>query len=128
VDAVDGVCVQTETVLRQAMQERIKPVLFINKLDKYINDFKVNSEQIYHHFNKIIEKVNDIIATYDDGSMGDLELHPAKGNVGFGSGKDCWAFTLNTFARFYAKKFNCEEDKLVKKLWGSTFYDPKEKK
>lgn len=60
--------------------------------------------------------------------MGELLVAPEDGNVCFGSGKDCWGFTLTKFARIYAKKFNTEADKLRKRLWGDSFYDAKAKK
>eukprot|EP00178_Gracilaria_changii_P002159 TRINITY_DN13229_c0_g1_i1.p1 TRINITY_DN13229_c0_g1~~TRINITY_DN13229_c0_g1_i1.p1 ORF type:complete len:154 (-),score=14.42 TRINITY_DN13229_c0_g1_i1:1463-1924(-) len=60
--------------------------------------------------------------------MGDLSLDPTKGNVAFGSGKDCWGFTLAMFARIYSKKLGIPEDKMMKKLWGDNFFDSKEKK
>jgi len=44
--------------------------------------------------------------------MGDLTIIPEKGNVAFGSGKECWGFTLTRFARFYAKKFKIDENKM----------------
>ena len=40
--------------------------------------------------------------------MGDLTIDPAKGNCAFGSGKECWGFTLTMFAKIYAKKFNTD--------------------
>ena len=55
--------------------------------------------------------------------MGDVELDPRKGNVAFGSGKDCWGFTLNFFADTYSKKFGIEKEKMMQKLWGDNFYD-----
>lgn len=52
--------------------------------------------------------VNVIIDTYQAEDMDNLLLDPAKGSVAFGSGKDCWAFTLTKFARIYEKKFKTE--------------------
>lgn len=64
VDTVEGVCVQTETVLRQAMQERIKPVLIINKVDRAIVELKHSGEEIYQNFVKVIDVVNSITSSY----------------------------------------------------------------
>lgn len=127
VDCVEGVCVQTETVLRQAMQERIKPVLFVNKVDRNILELQVDGETMYNNFVRVIDNVNGIISTYEDEQMGTIELHPGFGNVAFGSGKECWAFTLKRFAEMYAKKFNMDVDKMMGKLWGDWFFSPKEK-
>jgi elongation factor 2 len=123
VDAVEGVAVQTETVLRQAMQEKIKPVLFINKVDRNILELEVDGESMYNSFVKTIDNVNVIISTYESEDMGDMELHPAKGNVAFGSGKDCWAFTLKVMGEIYAKVLNCEVKQLMERFWGDNFYD-----
>jgi elongation factor 2 len=128
VDCVEGVCVQTETVLRQAMQERIKPVLFVNKVDRNILELQVDGETMYKNFIRVIDNVNGIISTYEDEAMGSLELHPGFGNVAFGSGKECWAFTLKRFAKMYAKKFGMDEEKMQNKLWGDWFFDAKGKK
>lgn len=128
VDAVEGVCVQTDTVLRQAMQERIKPVLMINKVDRSLIDMQLDGEEIYQQFNKIIEKINITISTYESEAMGNLEIDPSKGNVAFGSGKGQWGFTLQTFARFYAKKCGLTEEKMMEKMWGDNYYDKSAKK
>jgi len=60
--------------------------------------------------------------------MGDLLIYPNKGNVAFGSGKECWAFTITRFAHIYAKKFKMEQKKLMEKLWGDNYFDAKAKK
>mmetsp|Transcript_71188 Transcript_71188/g.98901 ORF Transcript_71188/g.98901 Transcript_71188/m.98901 type:complete len:167 (+) Transcript_71188:107-607(+) len=64
VDTVEGVCVQTETVLRQAMQEKIKPVVMINKIDRSILELKLDGESMYQNFVRVIDCVNVIISTY----------------------------------------------------------------
>jgi len=130
VDCVSGVCVQTETVLRQAIAERIKPVLFMNKMDLALLTLQLESEDLYQTFQRILENVNVIIATYgsEDGPMGDVSVDPSKGTVGFGSGLHGWAFTLKQFASMYSSKFGIEAPKLMKRLWGDQFYHPKEKK
>lgn len=63
-----GVCVQTETVLRQAIAERIKPILFMNKMDRALLELQLESEELYQTFQRIVENVNVIIATYSDDS------------------------------------------------------------
>lgn len=65
---------------------------------------------------------------YQGDDMGELLVNPDQGQVCFGSGKDCWAFTLTKFARMYSKKFNTEMDKLRKRFWGDNYYDAKAKK
>jgi elongation factor 2 len=70
------VCVQTETVLRQAIAERIKPILFMNKMDRALLELQLDSEELYQTFQRIVENVNVIIATYadDNGPMGDVHV------------------------------------------------------
>jgi len=130
VDCVSGVCVQTETVLRQAIAERIKPVLFMNKMDLALLTLQLEPEDLYQGFQRIVENINVIISTYGDetGPMGDLKVDPAKGSVGFGSGLHGWAFTLKQFAEIYASKFGIDVDKLMSKIWGENFYNPQTKK
>lgn len=128
VDCVEGVCVQTETVLRQAMAERIKPVLMINKVDRALLELQQSPEDCYQTFVKAINSANVIISTYEDERLGDVQVYPEKGTVAFGSGLHGWAFTLDKFARMYSKKFGTKKEKLMKKLWGNNFYDPEKKK
>ena len=130
VDCVSGVCVQTETVLRQAIAERIRPVLFMNKMDRALLELQLEQEELYQTFQRIVENVNVIVATYcdDDGPMGIVRVDVNNGSVGFGSGLHGWAFTLKQFAEMYASKFGVDIDKMMKKLWGESFFNPKTKK
>jgi len=130
VDCVSGVCVQTETVLRQAIGERIKPVLFMNKMDRALLELQLEQEDLYQTFQRIVENTNVIIATYGEetGPMGPIMVDPAIGSVGFGSGLHGWAFTLKQFAEMYAEKFGIQSDKLMKNLWGERFFNPESKK
>jgi elongation factor 2 len=129
VDCVEGVCVQTETVTRQAIAERIRPVLHVNKVDRGIMELKLAPEDLYRKLDKEIQNVNIILSTYEDEAMGSIELDPRKGNVSFGSGKQGWAFTLPQFARMYAKKNNlADPSKILNRLWGDNFYDDETKR
>lgn len=127
VDCVEGVCVQTETVLRQALTERIKPVLMVNKMDRALGELKLDPESAYLTLNKVIESANIIIATYNDPLLGDVQVNPSSGTVAFGSGLHGWGFTLGKFADMYVDKFKIEREKMMKHLWGDWFYSPKEK-
>eukprot|EP00090_Calanus_glacialis_P002670 TRINITY_DN11_c0_g1_i1.p1 TRINITY_DN11_c0_g1~~TRINITY_DN11_c0_g1_i1.p1 ORF type:complete len:856 (+),score=241.42 TRINITY_DN11_c0_g1_i1:140-2707(+) len=130
VDCVSGVCVQTETVLRQAIAERIRPILFMNKMDRALLELQLEQEELYQTFQRIVENVNVIVATYcdDEGPMGIVRVDVNNGSVGFGSGLHGWAFTLKQFAEMYASKFGVDTDKMMKKLWGESFFNAKTKK
>ncbi|NWH77491.1 EF2 factor, partial [Piaya cayana] len=140
VDCVSGVCVQTETVLRQAIAERIKPVLMMNKMDRALLELQLEPEELYQTFQRIVENVNVIISTYGEGEsgpMGNIMIDPVLGTVGFGSGLHGWAFTLKQFAEMYVAKFAAKGDAqlnasdrakkvedMMKKLWGDRYFDP----
>lgn len=125
VDCIEGVCVQTETVLRQAIQERIRPVLMLNKLDRAFLELHMDPEEAYQAFRKAVETVNVIVETYHDAKLGDIQLDPTKGTVAFGSGLHQWGFTLKTFAKLYSKITGTSRLKWMKRLWGNHFFDPK---
>jgi elongation factor 2 len=129
VDYVEGVCVQTETVLRQALGEKIKPVLFVNKIDRGILELQVEGENMYQQFQRVVENANVIISTYEADDMGDSQqVDPIKGTVAFGSALFGWAFSLTNFARIYSAKFKIDEAKMMTKLWGDNYFDAKAKK
>ncbi|KAI5298398.1 Transcriptional regulator, partial [Ascosphaera pollenicola] len=72
--------------------------------------------------------VNVIIATYFDPHLGDCQVYPEKGTVAFGSGLHGWAFTVRQFAVRYAKKFGVDRKKMMERLWGDNYFNPKTKK
>ena len=74
VDCVEGVCVQTETVLRQALGERIRPVMTVNKLDRCFLELMADPEEAYGGFRRVIESANVIMATYADDLLGDTQV------------------------------------------------------
>lgn len=128
VDMVEGVCVQTETVLRQALAERIVPVLTLNKLDRGFLELQLEPEEMYQTFVKTIENTNVVISTYRDEVLGDMTVYPEKGTVAFSAGLQGWAFTLTKFGVMYSKKFGVDKHKMTQRLWGDHYFDPENKK
>jgi elongation factor 2 len=78
VDCIEGVSVQTETVLRQALGERIRPVLTVNKLDRCFLELQQDGEEAYNNFKNAIENANVTVATFQDDAMGDVAMYPEK--------------------------------------------------
>lgn len=137
VDCIEGVCVQTETVLRQAMAEKVVPVLMVNKVDRAFLELQMDGEEAYQNFRKAVESVNVVISPFEaddpvkdkaEGGPGRLQVNPAAGNVAFGSGLQCWGFTLKKFAQMYAGKFGVPVQDMMNKLWGDNFLDSVNKK
>jgi elongation factor 2 len=95
VDAVESVMPQTETVLRLALRERVRPVLFINKVDRLIRELKLSPEDMQTRFVKIIGDVNRLIMKYAEKEFANKFLVKVDdGTVAFGSGLRKWALSV----------------------------------
>ncbi|OYT47240.1 elongation factor EF-2 [Candidatus Bathyarchaeota archaeon ex4484_231] len=106
VDAVEEVMVQTETVTRQALSERVKPVLFINKIDRLIKELKLSPEETQKKLGRIIRDFNNLIDIYGEPEFKQKwKVDPAKGSVAFGSALHRWGFTIE-IARKKGIKFD----------------------
>ncbi|PSG97833.1 elongation factor EF-2 [Thermoplasmatales archaeon SW_10_69_26] len=96
VDAVESVMPQTETVIRQALREKGKPILFINKVDRLINEVKIGPDEMQQKFFKIIREVNELIRKYapNDELAEEWQVSPDDGTVAFGSALYNWAVSI----------------------------------
>lgn len=92
--AVEGAMPQTETVLRQALKDRVKPILFINKVDRLIKELQLTPEKMQEQFVKIINSVNDIIRSLAPIEYKDKwTVSVQDGSVAFGSAYHNWAMS-----------------------------------
>jgi len=95
VDAVEGPMTQTETVLMQALRERVKPILFINKVDRLIKEIKLTPEEIQRKFAKVILRINNLIEKYAPPEhKKDWQVSVEDGRVAFGSALHKWGLNL----------------------------------
>ena len=93
--AVEGAMPQTETVVRQALKEKVKPVLFINKVDRLINELQVTPEDMMARFQEQITRVNTLIKQFaPDEHKKDWQVNVADGTVAFGSAYHNWGITV----------------------------------
>lgn len=74
VDAVEGVCSQTVTVLRQSWVEQLKPILVINKIDRLVTELKMSPSEAYSHMSKLLEQVNAVIGSFYQGERMEEDL------------------------------------------------------
>ncbi len=92
--AVEGAMPQTETVIRQALRENVKPILFINKVDRLINELRVTPEEMQQRFVKIISKFNELLnRTVPEQFKGKWNVKVEDGSVAFGSAYYNWAIS-----------------------------------
>jgi len=93
--AVEGTMPQTETVIRQAMREKVRPVLFINKVDRLINELKLTPEEMQQRFVKIITKYNQLLnKVLPEEFEGKWSAKAEDGTVAFGSAFNNWAISV----------------------------------
>ncbi|MGA2574212.1 MAG: elongation factor EF-2 [Candidatus Methanomethylicaceae archaeon] len=99
VDSVEGLMTQTETVLRQGMEEKVRPLLYINKIDRLIKELRLSPQEVENRLLKIIQDFNAMIETYADPEFKEKwKVNPNKGQVAFGSALHKWGFTLPIIA------------------------------
>jgi len=93
--AVEGIMPQTETVVRQALRERVKPVLFINKVDRLVKELKLTPEKIQERFVKLIAGFNKLIEEVAEPQFKQLwKVSIMDGSVAFGSARENWALSF----------------------------------
>ncbi|HXX72447.1 MAG TPA: GTP-binding protein, partial [Candidatus Acidoferrales bacterium] len=93
VDSVEEIMVQTETVTRQALEERVRPVLYINKIDRLIKELRLSPDQIQERIGRIITEFNRLIDLYAEPEYREKwKVSFASNTVAMGSAKDRWGF------------------------------------
>lgn len=104
VDSVEGVMPQTETVLRQALKEKAKPCVFINKVDRLINELKLTDTQMQERIVKVITHVNKLISQYAPKEYkNEWLIDVKKGNIAFGSAFQKWAMSIVAMEKYNIK-------------------------
>jgi U5 small nuclear ribonucleoprotein component len=132
VDAVEGVMMHTELLLRQIVSDGLPVMLCIAKVDRLITELKLPPRDAYYKLLNLVETANQILEKASCGRFKEL-LHPAKGNVCFSSALHGWMFTLSSFAQVYADHNddslgNISIEEFGKRLWGDWYWDEETKK
>jgi U5 small nuclear ribonucleoprotein component len=126
VDAVEGIMMHTELLLKQIVAEGLPAMLCISKVDRLIVELKLPPRDAYYKLLNIIESVNQILAQASCGRY--PTLSPVKDNVAFSSAQHGWLFTLSSFAQVYAEHNddvlgNLTAEEFSKRLWGDWYWD-----
>eukprot|EP01083_Nonionella_stella_P055762 146988_1 len=127
-DCTHGGTVHLRPPLTYALNQSIPPVLFINKMDLMLLQFKLPDEAIYQQLHNIIESVAAIHNTHQHTSTTSEPISPRCGNVAFGSSYYEWAFTLKHFAILYSGKFGISVKAMMRTLWSDRYFDPTHRK
>ncbi len=92
---VEGIMPQTETVMRQALRERVKPVLFINKVDRLVKELKLSPEQISQRIMSLVVKFNELLEKMAESEYKEKwKVNVQDGSVAFGSARENWALSF----------------------------------
>src|SRR5215469_519947 len=94
-DSVEGIMTQTETVTRQALEERVRPVLYINKIDRLVKELRLDPSAMQKWLSNIIAEFNRLVDIYAETELREKWKVSIQGNsVAFGSAKDRWGFNF----------------------------------
>jgi elongation factor 2 len=99
-DSVEGIMTQTETVTRQALEERVRPVLYINKIDRLIKELRLPPDKMQEWLLEIITNFNHLIDIYAEPEYKEKwKVSIQDGSVSFGSAKDRWGFNADVMKK-----------------------------
>jgi U5 small nuclear ribonucleoprotein component len=144
VDAIEGIMLHTEMVLRQIISEGLPLILVINKIDRLVLELKLSPDDMYHKLRNVIDSVNAFVSHQSNGRY--PKLSPDRGNVLFASSMHGYCFSLESFATQYLDHLDVnyieEEDVMggfknhsglgknlsvetfTQRLWGNAYLDP----
>ncbi|KAF2070872.1 hypothetical protein CYY_007808 [Polysphondylium violaceum] len=130
VDALEGVMMQTERLIKHAVSEGLEICVVINKIDRLILELKLPPVDAYFKIKHTIDEINVILDIYShtdssSSTTGSYKVSPELGNVLFASSEMGWCFTLQSFAKIYSESFGggFNVGEFAKRLWGDLYYD-----
>lgn len=124
VDAVEGVMLGTERLIKHALEQHLAVTVVINKIDRLIIELKLPPNDAFYKLRNVVDEINSILAKYSDGTT-DTSVSPFLGNVCFASSQFGFCFTLQSFAKLYADSHGgFDPEPFAKRLWGDLFFHP----
>ncbi|KFM66411.1 U5 small nuclear ribonucleoprotein component, partial [Stegodyphus mimosarum] len=128
VDAAEGVMLNTERLLKHAVQEKLAICICINKIDRLMLELKLPPQDAYYKLRHIIEEINGLLSVYSD-EKENISVSPLLGNVCFASSQYSLCFTLRSFAHMYAQTYGgISVQDFAKRLWGDIYFNSKTRK
>jgi len=128
IDAAEGVMLNTERVIKQAVQEKLAITVCINKIDRLMLELKLPPQDAYYKLRHIVEEVNGLLSLYSE-SETHPTLSPLLGNVCFASSQYGACFTLKSFAQLYSDTYGAiHVGEFARRLWGDIYFNSKTRK
>uniref|UniRef100_A0A0N5AZU9 Elongation factor-like 1 n=1 Tax=Syphacia muris TaxID=451379 RepID=A0A0N5AZU9_9BILA len=134
IDVVEGVCSQTEFLIRRAIELNLDIVLVFNKLDRLMVELKLSPSEAFAHLRRLLEHVNSCISSFISGNLMEeadwsnvdsteqnLYFSPEKDNVIFASAFHGYGFTLSDFAKMWSSKVNISAEEIQNKLFTDSY-------
>ncbi|XP_077977947.1 116 kDa U5 small nuclear ribonucleoprotein component-like [Glandiceps talaboti] len=128
IDAAEGVMLNTERLIKHAVQERIAVCICINKIDRLVCELKLPPTDAYYKLKHIVDEVNALLSTYAEDDT-DYMVSPLLGNVCFASSQYAVCFTLASFCKIYETTFgDVDYVEFSRRLWGDMYFNSKTRK
>ncbi|KAL3997708.1 Elongation factor Tu GTP binding domain family protein [Acanthocheilonema viteae] len=135
IDVVEGLCSQTEFLLRQAIQLNLEIILVFNKIDRLAVEIKQTPAKAFAHIRCLLEQVNSCISQIISGVLVEQEdwhsveraekglyFSPENENVIFASALHGYGFCLSDFVRIWSKKISIPEKDILSKLFTDSYF------